>query len=109
MKYFRETMTGKLLMISGNWCETKTVSDLTHFLFDFDDGIPRTPWEDLPFRKLYRRAVVRIDAIECPRSTRGEEKTGSKKVVLRQKLFERLLSHHWILAYPNQDAIMQKT
>ena len=46
--------------MSGNKTEFKQVSDLGHFLFDFDDGTMREHWEDRPFRVLYRRARTGI-------------------------------------------------
>lgn len=104
MQYFREIMVEKLHVISGNRCEIKIVSDLAHLLFDFDDGLLRTHWEDLPFRKIYRRATIGLDPMEA-----GGEPSSQLSKLLRRKLWSSLLSHHWILPYPNRDTIMQRT
>ena len=57
MEYLRSILEDRVYVTSGNRCDIKTASDLAHLLFDFDDGLGRTHWEDLPFRKLYRRAI----------------------------------------------------
>lgn len=82
-------MVEKLHVISGNRCEIKSVSDLAHLLFGFDDGVLRTHWEDLLFRKIYRRAIIRLDAIEA-----GGEPSSQLSTLLRRKLWSSLLSHH---------------
>ena len=53
-----EIMIDGVYLMSGNRCDFKVVSHLGGFLFDFEDGRVRSHWEDRPFRKLYRRAMV---------------------------------------------------
>jgi len=59
-EYLNEIMSGGCYLMLGNKTEFKQVSDLRHFLFDFDDGLAREHWEDRPFRVLYRRARTGI-------------------------------------------------
>ena len=69
-EYLDEIMSGGCYLMSGNKTEFKQVSDLGHFLFDFDDGKIREYWEDRPFRVLYRRARtgIRIRNRQCKRT-----------------------------------------
>jgi hypothetical protein len=84
-EYLDKIMIGGCYLMSGNKTEFKQVSDLGHFLFDFDDGLSREHWEDRPFRVLYRRA-----------------QTGIR---IRNKLYK----YHWVLPYPCGNAFLQTT
>ena len=106
MQYFREVLIDKMYLISGNRCDIKSVSTLAHFLFDFDDGLPRTHWEDLPFRKLYRRVLLELRMRDVEVSSDGSR---GLEADFQQRFWRRLLAYHWILPYPAQYAIMQKT
>jgi hypothetical protein len=49
-------------LVSGNRIYYKQASKLGHFLFDFGDSKIRNHWEDKPFRKLYRRRCIGLNA-----------------------------------------------
>jgi hypothetical protein len=106
MEYLREILKDRVYVISGNRCDIKNVSDLAHLLFDFDDGPARTHWEDLPFRKLYRRAISGLRSLH---SEGIGNKSDTMETLFRKRLWRRLLSYHWILPYPTRDNIMQRT
>jgi hypothetical protein len=99
-EYLEQIMTAGVYLMSGNRCDFKEVSDLVHFLFDFDDGRIRAHWEDRPFRKLYRRARNALDL------RHGALELGA---TLSRRLWRNLVSYHWILPYPFSDGLMQTT
>jgi hypothetical protein len=106
MEYLRDILDDRVYVTSGNRCDIKTASDLAHLLFDFGDGLGRTHWEDLPFRKLYQRAISGLHVFDS-----SELRTNSitMETLFRKRLLRRLLSYHWILPYPSRDHIMQRT
>lgn len=106
MEYLREILTEKVYTISGNRCDIKSVSSLAHLLFDIDDGLARTHWEDVPFRVLCRRAINGIRMQDTQ-----PQKDNSKRLqrVFWERLLRRLLTYHWILPYPTRDSLMQRT
>ena len=97
-EYLDEIMSGGCYLMSGNKTEFKQVSDLGHFLFDFDDGTIREHWEDRPFRVLYRRARTGIRI-----------RNRQYKRTLQTRLWEWLYTYHWVLPYPCSNALLQTT
>lgn len=97
-EYLDEIMSGGCYLMSGNKTEFKQVSDLGHFLFDFDDGTMREHWEDRPFRVLYRRARTGIRI-----------RNRQYKRTLQTRLWEWLYTYHWVLPYPCSNALLQTT
>ena len=98
--YLDQIMTAGVYLMSGNRCDFKAVSNLVHYLFDFEDGRIRTHWEDRPFRKLYRRARTALDL------RHGGLELGA---TFSRRLGRQLVSQHWILPYPFSDGLMQTT
>lgn len=82
-EYLDEIISGGCYLMLGNKTEFKQVSDLGHFLFDFDDGIMREHWEDRPFRVLYRRARTGIRI-----------RNRQYKRTLQTRLWEWLYTYH---------------
>ena len=97
-EWLDEIMTNGVYPMSGNRCDFKIVSHLGEFLFEFDDGRIRDHWEDRPYRKLYRRAVVGV-------RSQGREVRRS----FLQEFWRALYQYHWILPYPCGNALMQTT
>jgi len=52
-------------VISGDHRDIRNVSYLAHFLFDFDDELAPTHWEDIPYCELYRRLVAELRIVDC--------------------------------------------
>jgi hypothetical protein len=97
-EYLDEIMSEGCYLMSGNKTEFKQVSDLGHFLFDYDDGLVREHWEDRPFRVLYRRARTGI-------KIRNKEYSP----VFEGRFWEWLYKYHWVLPYPCGNALLQTT
>ena len=93
-----DIMVDGVYLMSGNRCDFKVVSHLGQFLFNFGDGRIRNHWEDRPFRKLYRRAVVGL-------GLQGREIQQS----FVQGFWRALYQYHWVLPYPCKEALMQTT
>lgn len=94
-----EIMDRGLYLISGNRCAVKRPEQLYHILFDFDDQINRTHWNDKPFRVLYQRAMGGLQAV-------GNQNTRLDrdfKAALQASLFK----YHWILPYPSANGLTQ--
>jgi hypothetical protein len=100
VEYFSEIMNNRAYLMSGNRCDFKRASDPAHFLFDFNDGRVRAHWEDRPYRKLYRRAVMGISV------ALGGRQFGRW---LSRQLFWQLFETHWILPYPCAEVLLQTT
>ena len=97
-EWLDEVMADGVYLMSGNRCDFKVVSHLGSFLFDFDDGRARNHWEDRPFRKLYRRAMVAM----------GLQGRDIRRSFIQQ--FWRIFyQSHWILPYPCGEVLMQTT
>jgi hypothetical protein len=89
-------MADRVYLMSSNRCDCKIVPYLGQFLFDFEDGQVRNHWDDRPFRKLYRRAV--LSARQQGQNLRG---------LFLQAFWRALYQFHWILPYPCGVAMMQ--
>lgn len=99
-EYLEEISINRVHLISGNRCDFKNVSDLGHFLFNFDDGQIRKHWEDRPYRKLYRRGRVGLDVRD------SVLRLGSRFTKL---LWRKLYAYHWVLPYPCAEVFTQVT
>jgi len=96
-EYLEEIMADGVHLKSSNRCDFKRVSDLGHFLFDFDDGRIRKHWEDRPYRKLYRRRRVGLDMRD------SELQLGQR---FSKHLWRKLYTYYWILPYPCGEVFM---
>jgi hypothetical protein len=94
-------MRDGVYLISGHRCDFKQVSDLGHFLFDFNNGRIRTHWEDQPVRKIYRRTKIGIGLLRLEGQELGQD--------FERRLMRRLYSYHWVLPYPCAEVLTQTT
>jgi hypothetical protein len=99
-EYLADIMAGGVHLVAGNRSDYKRVSDLGHFLFDFNDGRIRKHWEDRPYRKLYQRGRVGLDI------RHSELQLGAR---FSKLLFRKLYAFHWVLPYPSIEVFMQTT
>jgi hypothetical protein len=84
--------------ISANRSKVKTIQQLVDLLWDFDDGIPRTSWNNRGFRGIHRRA---LDVV----------KKSSGKVVaghLHDRVKRLFITSNWIIPYPSKDKFLQR-
>jgi hypothetical protein len=100
VEYFQEIFGYDIHLMSGNRCDFKVVSQLGHFLFDYDDGRVRAHWEDRPFRKLYRRARTAL-RLRCSAIDLDE--------TFARHFWRCLYRYHWILPYPCTEVLLQTT
>jgi hypothetical protein len=97
-EYLEEVMVGGCYLMSGNKTDFKEATELTHFLFDWNDGLERQHWEDRGFRVLYRRARIGL-------RQRGR---GMEAVFIR-RFWRWIYKFHWVLPYPCSNALLQTT
>jgi hypothetical protein len=99
-EYLDEIMVDGVHLVAGNRSDYKRVSDLGHFLFDYNDGKVRKHWEDRPYRKLYQRGRVGLDI------QYSDLQLGAR---FSKLLFRKLYAFHWVLPYPSVEVFMQTT
>jgi hypothetical protein len=92
--YLESIMADRVHLVSGNRCRFQKRNDLVDFLFDYDDGLVRTSWENVGFRKLYQRAH------------KGLGKAGGKEFGRQAK--QMLCDYHWVLPYPHSGGLTRK-
>lgn len=89
-----------LHLVSNNKCTFKDPRALKEALFGYDDGRRRAHWERKPYRTLYRRACIRLNA---------QATTAVFIPRMQRRLTQWLFTFHWILPYPTYDGLMQVT
>jgi hypothetical protein len=98
--YLTEIMREPVYVSSGNRGQFPEPQMLFEYLFHFDDGKKRKCWEHRAYRTLYTRVKTILT------QTYGALRLFSK---FERKLKVCLFDHHWLLPYPSDVSLIQKT
>jgi hypothetical protein len=97
-EYLDEVMIAGFYLMCGNKTDFKEMSNLGHFLFDWEDGLIRKHWEDRAFRVIYRRVRTGLG-----------QRNGGVAEVFDRRFWRWIFKYHWVLPYPCGNGLLQTT